>query len=137
MLELGPMTTEADKNWTINDSYAESNRFKKYGKTHPSETTSCFANLGRVCDQLRAGEPFGSFRLNVFRHEFGNVWRVGQTNVPSARETRLYLLVAVVQKTLYVLTIGDKDSQRADLARCRGLETKIIREHGHEQSSKQ
>ena len=63
--------------------------------------------------------------MNFFRRESGDIWRIGQTGVPSAKETRLYILVLVLPKAIHVLTIGDKDTQQADLAKCKQIESAI------------
>ena len=125
MLELRPMSDEPAQDWSVDDSHADKNRFKKYGKSHAREVASCFANLATVVGLLKAGAALGSFRLNFFRQESGDIWRIGQTKVPSARETRLYILVLVLPKAIHVLTIGDKDTQQADLAKCKQIESTI------------
>jgi len=125
MLELRPMSDEPAQDWSVDDSHADKNRFKKYGKSHAREVASCFANLATVVGLLKAGAALGSFRLNFFRRESGDIWRIGQTKVPSARETRLYILVLVFPKAIHVLTIGDKDTQQADLAKCKQIESAI------------
>jgi len=119
------MSDEPAQDWSVDDSHADKNRFKKYGKNHAREVASCFANLATVVGLLKAGAALGSFRLNFFRRESGDIWRVGQTKVPSARETRLYILVLVLSKAIHVLTIGDKDTQQADLAKCKQIESAI------------
>ena len=125
MLESVPMSDEPTQDWSVDESHTDKNRFKKYGKNHAREVASCFANLATVVGHLKAGEALGSFRLNFFRRESGDIWRIGQTGVPSARETRLYLLILVLPKTIHVLTIGDKDTQQADLAKCKQIESAI------------
>ena len=111
--------------WTINSDYAEASRFKSYHKKHPRESAACFENLNSVGLALEEfGRP-GAFQLGFFRHEGGNVWRIGQTNVRHARETRLYVYLLVDGKTVYVLTIGDKSQQKRDIQRCRVLAEEI------------
>jgi len=119
------MSDEPAQVWSVDESHADKNRFKKYGKSHAREVASCFANLVTVVGLLKAGAALGSFRLNFFRRESGDIWRIGQTKVPSARETRLYILVLVLPKAIHVLTIGDKDTQQADLAKCKQIESAI------------
>ena len=114
------MSDKPAQDWSVDDSHADKNRFKKYGKNHAREVASCFANLATVVGLLKAGAALGSFR-----RESGDIWRIGQTKVPSARETRLYILVLVLSKAIHVLTIGDKDTQQADLAKCKQIESAI------------
>lgn len=70
------------------------------------------------------GKP-GAFHLGFFRPEGGNVWRIGQSGIKYACETRLYVYLYVREFTVYVLTIGDKSQQRLDVQRCRVLAKEI------------
>lgn len=104
--------------WCIDDAHAEHGRFKDYRKKHPRETAKCEDNLRRVLAQLQATDSPEAFRFNFFRHESGQVWRIGQTGLAGAKETRLYVYLFLFGRTIYKLSIGGKERQRQDIARC-------------------
>ncbi len=82
---------------------------------------------GVVARTTETGRP-DAFHIDHFRNEFGPVWRIGQTGVPHARETRLYVYAALIGRTFYPLTIGDKSTQKDDLAHLREVARKLQRE---------
>ena len=77
--------------WDINDGLAEKNRFKAFSKKHPLELAACFANLDHIVALLNRHEYVGAFQVGFFRSEGENVYRIGQTGVKHAIETRLYV----------------------------------------------
>ncbi|WP_139457698.1 hypothetical protein [Chlorobaculum thiosulfatiphilum] len=62
--------------------------------------------------------------LSFFRSEREGLYRIGQTKVPGAKESRLYLYPDEAGMMIYLLNIGTKESQRDDIASAR----KTIRE---------
>jgi hypothetical protein len=107
--------------WQIDASHAIGSKFKKFAKNHDRENDSLFANLQRILDILNTGHKLGSFQVGYFRSESDGVYRIGQTGVASARESRLYVLPVVETKTVYVLGIGDKDTQAGDINEAKEL----------------
>lgn len=107
--------------WEISDALAEKNRFKAFNKKHPRELAACFSNLGHIVALLNHHGNVGAFQVGFFRSEGENVYRIGQTGVKHAVETRLYVYVYTVGKILYVLTIGDKTQQTDDIRRCKEI----------------
>lgn len=106
--------------WTTNDEYAEQGKFKKYAKKHRREVASCFNNLDWLCQQLNAGLTLQQSEAGIgfFSSEGGDLYRIAQSGVPYAKETRLYIHALVSGGNVYVLTIGGKETQQADIARC-------------------
>ena len=111
----------ADQNWEQIAQHAIRSAFKKYAKKHRAEYESCFENLDRVMEVLSKGHAWGSFQLGFLRSEGDGVFRIGQTGVPHARETRLYVYVDADQCQIFLLTIGDKDSQQDDLLQAKAI----------------
>src|ERR1700720_4508913 len=101
--------------WQIETKYATGSKFKKFAKNHDREYDSLFVNLQRVVDILNSGHKLGSFQVGYFRSESDGVYRIGQTSVAGAKESRLYIWANAVTRTIYVLGIGDKDSQQGDI----------------------
>ena len=56
--------------------------------------------------------------VSYFRSEGEDVYRIGQTGVVGAKESRLYIYVRIVNGKIYKLLFGDKDSQPKDINRC-------------------
>ena len=111
----------------VSTDYADSRRFEQYRKRHPREYGACFENLARIVRRTNeTGDP-SLVQVAFFRSEFGNVWRIGQTGVPHARETRLYVYAVRIGRIFHILTIGDKDTQQADLAKCARIVATIER----------
>jgi len=106
------------KIWTTSEEYFEHNRFKAYEKRHPLELKSCFDNVERIVDKLNEHGKISEIKFGFFRHESRGIWRIGQTGLPHAAETRLYVYLYFDGKTIYLLTIGDKKQQPDDLRRC-------------------
>ena len=115
--------------WTINQDNAERSQIKRYSKKHPREVVACFANLERLCLALDGGLTIQEAEtgLGFFSSEGGGIYRIAQTGVAHAKETRLYVLVIIVGSSIHVLTIGDKDTQQRDLRRSREIAESIKR----------
>lgn len=101
--------------WQIENSHAIASKFKKFASKHPDEFASVFANLEKIMRLLRGGNKVGGFRTNFFRSEGEGVYRIGQSGVAHAKESRLYIYPDEQARTVYVLTVGDKDSQETDI----------------------
>jgi hypothetical protein len=118
------MTEEALK-WQIDVSYASQAKFKKFNRNHALEYSSCFANLHKVLSLLNSGHELGSIQLGFLRAEGGGLLRIGQTGVPAAKESRLYVYFIRKGRTVYILGIGTKEMQQADIAAARRQISKI------------
>lgn len=101
--------------WQFENAYANARKFKKFSEKHPREYESLFANLEKVVRLLRCGNKIGGFQIGFFRSEGEGVYRIGQTSVPGAKESRLYVFFDEQNHICYVLNIGDKDSQSEDI----------------------
>jgi hypothetical protein len=101
--------------WSISTTDAPSTAFEKYGRRHPAEVASVFANLDTLLAFLRAGRKVGAFRVGWFRSEGKGVYRIGQTAVPRAHETRLYVCIDDARQLVHVIGLGDKSSQDRDI----------------------
>ena len=113
------------KAWESNADYATGAKFAKFQKQHPLEYKSLFANLSKIVGLLDSGHKIGGFNVGFFRSEGNEVYRIGQTGVPHAKESRLYIYPDQSIKTLYILTIGDKDSQQDDINTSKTIVSKI------------
>ena len=57
--------------------------------------------------------------LSFFRSEREGLFRIGQSGVKSAKESRLYIFPHEVNKTIFILDIGTKETQRTDISSAR------------------
>lgn len=112
---------ESETKWSVEHSLAERGRFKEYNKKHPREYAACFDNLGQVVELLGRFGGVKGFQIGCFRSEGQGVYRIGQTAVKHAKETRLYVFLNEEERLIHVLTIGGKDSQSEDIRRCHAV----------------
>ncbi len=113
--------TEGKQIWLLNVDYASKSNFKQFNKRHPNEYRSCFANLKKVKGLLESGCKVGGFQIGFFRAEGEGLYRIGQSKVRGAKETRLYVYPSEQDKRIYILRIGTKDSQQADMRKAKGI----------------
>lgn len=119
--------------WMVKRDYAEEARFKRYAKKHGDEVAACFANLLKLRDSLNAGLTIAqALTFGFFGSEGEDVYRIGQTRVKHAKETRLYVYAKISGPDIQVLTIGDKDTQQEDIRRCH----QIVRACREQEASK-
>lgn len=109
----------SETGWEVIQELAERGRFKDYNKKHPREYAACFVNLNEVAMLLgRSAGGVKKIQVSFFRSEGQGVYRIGQTAVKHAKETRLYVHIDEASRRIHILTIGDKDSQFDDIRRC-------------------
>ena len=101
--------------WQVDIAYASEGRFAKFAKKHAREYDSLFANLEKILCILRSGSKIGGFQVGFFRSEGGGVYRIGQTSVRSAKESRLYVYFDEQKHVVYTLNVGTKDGQTEDI----------------------
>jgi hypothetical protein len=116
---------QESKEWELNADNASKAQFSSFSKNHPREYASLFANLDKINGLLESGNKIGGFNVGFFRSEGGDVYRIGQTGVPSAKESRLYVFPDQLNRIMYVLGIGTKDTQDRDINDAKAAVTKI------------
>jgi hypothetical protein len=123
--------------WPVETKYATQNKFKDFSESYGREYASLFANLDKVLGILRQGSKMGSFQIGFFRSESGGVFRIGQTGVKSAKESRLYVFPNQDNEIMYLLTIGTKDRQTQDINEAQAIVKTIRGTLEGEKSAKQ
>lgn len=121
--------------WDYDETFADTGSFRRMAKKHPAEYAACFRNMHKVKGILDTGKRIGGFRLNFFRSEGGGVYRIGQTGVNAAKEMRLYVHPDEKKQRIYILGIGAKDRQEADIAKYRST-VKKVREYDNGRATK-
>ena len=102
-------------NWSLNADFAAKNQFEKFNKNHPREYQSLFANLDKILTLLKQGRKVGGFYVGFFRSEGDGLFRIGQTGVSHALESRLYIYPDSETRILHILGIGEKSGQQNDI----------------------
>jgi hypothetical protein len=103
--------------WTLDLSLASTSAFNKFQKNHSREYVSCFSNLYWIIEILNDGQKISKLDHNpsYFRSEGKGLYRIGQTGVVGAKETRLYVYPDEQDKIMYILAIGTKEGQKDDI----------------------
>ncbi|QSH40830.1 hypothetical protein P0136_11210 [Lentisphaerota bacterium ZTH] len=103
--------------WYVNDNNITPSKVKKYFKNYKEEAESTFANLEKLRDALSSGVSFSQAVQNYsfLRSEKKHVYRIGNQSSDNAHETRLYICVEEEQKIIYLLDLGDKNTQKIDI----------------------
>lgn len=115
--------------WIVKRDYADENRFKKYAKKHRAEVVSCTENLVRLERFLNKGGTLQqALSFGFFGSEGENVYRIGQTRIVNAKETRLYIYAKITGPEIQLLTIGDKSTQQDDIKKCKAAARSIEKE---------
>jgi hypothetical protein len=100
---------------------------KWYEKKHPAELAAVLRNLDRYLSQLNAAANPKAFTAGYMHHEPHGVVALDQKGGGSnLQETRLYVYPHEEQKVLYIITIGNKQEQQADVGFCSEFVTSYV-----------
>jgi len=104
--------------WLINATTANQSSFRHFRKKHEREYISCFNNLSKIKSLLEEGKKLSEmhYHPSFFRHETDGIFRIGQSGVSSAKESRLYIYPDSAARIIFIVGIGTKETQRSDLA---------------------
>lgn len=109
----------------LKNSFSNNARLTRYAKKHPAETAACFRNLKRLLAALNNGMTLQQCTFGFLDSEGHDVYRIAQTKIANAHETRLYIYIRITEKDVQLLTIGDKQSQPEDIKFCHEMVRKI------------
>uniref|UniRef100_Q3AR55 Addiction module toxin RelE n=1 Tax=Chlorobium chlorochromatii (strain CaD3) TaxID=340177 RepID=Q3AR55_CHLCH len=104
--------------WQIDVALANQAAFRHFKKRHEREYISCFNNLNKIKRLLEEGKKLSElhYHPSFFRHETDGIFRIGQSGVSGAKESRLYIYPDNQHRIIYILEIGTKETQQADIA---------------------
>jgi hypothetical protein len=112
--------------WEIKTTDEYERRKKHYEKKHPRELVSVQDNLDTYLMMLNSGvKPKQAIFGFVHAEPFDVVaidQKGGGTNLA---QTRLYAYPDVTRNTLYLITLGDKKSQRNDIKVCKDFVARL------------
>ncbi|MDA3926346.1 MAG: hypothetical protein PF904_16770 [Kiritimatiellae bacterium] len=120
--------------WILEKVTGFESRFKKFSKKHEIEVSAALSNLQTYVDVLNKTNNLQTANQQLFVHsEQDEMVAIDQRGAKIERKTgklkatRLYVYAAVINQTVYLLGIGDKDSQKQDLQTFSKKMKKIIR----------
>jgi len=112
--------------WGITKATGFDNQYKKFIKKHENEASAAMSNLETYLAILQETNNVQTANKQPFVHsEPENMVAIDQRgvkrekNTDKLKATRLYVYAAVINQTVYLLGIGDKDSQKKDIETCR------------------
>jgi hypothetical protein len=105
--------------WWLGESEIFARRLRWHRKRHPDETLAVLNNLDTYVRALNSGVQPAQIQASFVHREPKGVVAIDQSGAPRRlRETRLYIYACAREEVLYLITIGDKNSQQADLRDC-------------------
>ena len=108
--------------WELEGTSLFDRRLKRYQKKHPVEATAVLNNLDTYLKTLASGIKPGVINVGWIHREPEGVVAIDQKGGgPYLRQTRLYLYANEKNETVYLISIGDKNSQKNDLKDCRNF----------------
>ena len=118
--------------WALEDTDTYQRRCLEYMKKHQNEFVAVADNLDTYFKALNhLGHPL-QVKAGFMHNEPDGIKAIDQKGGGQKiklQQTRLYIYPDVDTRTVYLLTIGDKGSQREDIRFCREYVRKEI--HGH------
>jgi hypothetical protein len=112
--------------WKIRRTDEFERRLKRYEKKHPRELAAVLDNLDTYFKTLAGGTKPKQAVFGFVHAEPGDVVAIDQKGGGrSLAQTRLYVYPDVARETLYLITLGDKKSQRDDIAVCQDFVAKL------------
>ena len=108
-----------DRSWKLVRTDLFDRRAAEYNKNHKPQLKAVLSNLERYTDYIQTA-PFARLMSAHFIHPEGRglVALTEKGYKPKQPPTRLYVYPQQNSKTLYLITIGDKRSQKQDIKDC-------------------
>lgn len=116
--------------WTIETTDTYERRHEHYEKKHSHELVAVTGNLDTYFKTLNEVNNPLQVRGGFIHSESDGIKAIDQKGGGQKiklQQTRLYVYPDTSNKTLYLLTIGDKSTQRDDINLCREYVRKEIR----------
>lgn len=104
--------------WTIRRSDDYKKRAKKLSKRHCQGVAAVHANLDTFFEALKNGALVQDISFGFIHHEPDGVKAIDQKGASSSTELRLYVFPEPINQVLYLLTLGDKNTQSEDIKHC-------------------
>jgi hypothetical protein len=106
--------------WTLKPLEEYDKRRKKWPKKYKRESIAVHNNLDTFLKALCRGQKPKDAKFGFIHPEPGGVLAIDQKGGgQSMKETRLYIYPDEESECVFVITLGDKDSQTEDIQTCR------------------
>lgn len=115
--------------WQLGATDEYERRHKRYAKDHPRELQAVLDNLDTYFKSLEAGVKPLQIKHGFLHNEPLGVVAIDQKGGGKhLAQTRLYAYPDTETEVLYVITLGDKRSQKEDISTCRGFVQRLRKE---------
>jgi len=115
--------------WILEESSFFASKFRRYQKKHPNETIAVMNNLDTYVRTIESGVKPTLIQAGFIHREPLGVIAIDQKGAHSSlRQTRLYIYTVEVRNTIFLITIGDKNSQKRDIEDCRNFVKSLRKE---------
>jgi len=107
--------------WKLNFTDKYSRIYKQYEKKYPNELTAVLSNLDFYFEALNKLGNSMLIKAGYIHPELNGIIAIDQKGGKKKvklKQTRLYIYPDTQNKVLYLLTIGDKNSQKMDIKFC-------------------
>ena len=114
--------------WTTTSTEQYARDQRKYEKKFPNELTATVNNLDTYFTTLQKVQNPLQVTGGFIHNEPSGIKAIDQTGGTKKhklKQTRLYIYPDTVSKTLYLLCIGDKTSQKRDIQNCKKFVKKL------------
>ena len=116
--------------WELEPTDLYLRKLSEYEQKRPHELSAMLGNLDTYHKTLKeTGHPL-QVKAGFIHHEPNGIKAIDQKGGKEKiklQQMRLYIYPDPISKTVYLLTIGDKSSQRNDIKLCREFVRKEIR----------
>jgi hypothetical protein len=108
--------------WTLIPLDEYTHRREKWPKKHKRELLGVHDNLDTFLKAIQRGQRPAEAKFGFIHPEPGGILAIDQKGGgPHLKETRLYVYPDTRNEELFVITLGDKDSQAADIETCKAF----------------
>lgn len=106
--------------WELVPTAMYRRRFREFEKKHPAELQAMLANLEDLRILLDSGIKPALIRTAFLHREPMGVMAIDQKGTRgSKKQTRLYVYIVESDSLIYLITIGHKRTQSADIQFCK------------------
>lgn len=112
--------------WNVEPTDNFERQLRHFEKKHPNELKATLGNLQRYLDALNEGGKPEIIQFGFIHREPQGVVAIDQKGGgKNLKQTRLYTYGCHVDEELHLITIGDKQSQKSDIALCKSFVTAL------------
>ncbi|MGR3218435.1 MAG: hypothetical protein ACUZ8H_01275 [Candidatus Anammoxibacter sp.] len=112
------------RTWNLSPTDLYEKKYKRYEKKHPLELHSMIVNLATYHQTLESLGTPQNINANYIHREPKGVKAILQRG-SQLRATRLYVYPDIKTSNLYLITIGDKGTQKDDIKYCKDFVKKL------------